>query len=326
MPLTDFEIFILALGAMGLGTIMLIRGGDWTIDAAVYIARKFGISPLIIGFTIVAFGTSLPELIISINANLKGSAGIALGNVLGSNIANILLVCGSAAIIATMTVKPKDILNDTVMMIVATLLMIGIFLYGYISQIVGLGMIILLIGYVVFQYATASKDDEKEIEGELENPEFASDLWAYLFLFIGLAFIAGGAEFLVRGAQYSAGFLGVPEAVIALSLIALGTSLPELATCVAAALKKHTDLIIGNIVGSNVFNILMIIGVAAMVKPIDVTKASAQLVSLDMWITFAVTLFFALWLLVFKTMNKLLGIVFVAGYVAYILAIYALYL
>ncbi len=203
------------------------------------IARKFGLSPLIIGFTIVAFGTSLPELIVSINANLKDSAGIAIGNVLGSNIANILLVCGSAAIVATMSVKPRDIMNDTIMMGVTTMGMVLLFLYGYIDQWAGVAMVGVLGLYVLYQYKSASKNDEKDIVEEIENPEFANPKLAYIFLILGLLLIAGGAEFLVRGAQMSATILGVPEAVIALSLIALGTSLPELATCVAAALKTN---------------------------------------------------------------------------------------
>ena len=326
MDLSEFNLFLLAMGAMGLGTIMLVRGGDWTIDGAVYIARKFGLSPLIIGFTIVAFGTSLPELIVSINANLKGSAGIAIGNVLGSNIANILLVCGAAAIVATMSVRPRDILNDTIMMIAATIGMIVIFLNGYINQWAGMAMVAVLILYVLYQYMNATKGDEKEIVEEIENPEFASPLLAYAFFALGLLFIAGGAEFLVRGAQMSATILNVPDAVIALSIIAFGTSLPELATCIAAALKKQTDLIIGNIIGSNVFNILMILGIAAMIKPINVEAASAQIVNLDMWITLAITLLFSFWLLVFRKINRPLGIVFVAGYILYILAIYAIYL
>lgn len=326
MDLSEFNLFILALGAMGLGTIMLVKGGDWTIEGAVYIAKKFGLSPLIIGFTIVAFGTSLPELIISLNANLKGSAGIALGNVLGSNIANILLVCGSAAIIAKMTVDRGHILNDTIMMIASTLLMIGLFLYGFISQLAGLGMVAILILYVLYQYRAASKQDNHEIEEDIEEAQFNTPALAYVFFLMGLGFIAGGAEFLIRGAQISATILGVPEAVIALSIIALGTSLPELATCVAAAMKKQTDLIIGNIIGSNVFNILMILGVASAVKSIDVTAASPQIVNLDMWITLAVTVFFSIWLLIFKRMDRFLGIMFVTGYIVYILAIYALYL
>ncbi len=326
MDLSLVNLFILSLGAMGCGTLLLIKGGDWTIDGAVYIARKFGLSPLIIGFTIVAFGTSLPELIVSINANLKGSVGIALGNVLGSNIANILLVAGCAAIVSAMTVNPKQILNDTIMMFLATFGMIGVFLYGFISQIAGLSMIGILILYVIFQYKTASKEDEAEMAQEIEDPAFARPTLAYIFLILGLLFIAGGAEFLVRGAQLSATILGVPEAVIALSLIALGTSLPELATCVAAAMKKQTDLIIGNIIGSNVFNILMIIGVSAMIMPINMSLAGEQIVNLDMWITLAVTLVFGLWLLIFKKISRLLGILFVAGYVLYILAIYTLYL
>ncbi|MCB9963780.1 MAG: calcium/sodium antiporter [Rhodospirillales bacterium] len=324
MELSDFELFFLAFGAMGLGTIMLVRGGDWTIDSAVYIARKFGISPLLIGFTIVAFGTSLPELIVSINANLKGSSGIALGNVIGSNIANILMVCGASALVAAMTVKPKEILNDSIMMIVASVAMVAVFLYGTITQAVGAGMILALILYIIYQYKTSSKDHEAEVAEDVDNPQYSYPILAYVFLLLGLGFIAGGAEFLVRGAQVSATILGVPEAVIGLSLIAFGTSLPELATCVAAALKKHTDLIIGNVIGSNVFNILMIIGVAALVKPIDMGQVAPQIVNLDMWIMLAISIFFALWLLIFRKIGRVLGGTFVAGYVLYILAIYML--
>lgn len=323
MDLSNPEVFILALGAMGLGIVMLIRGGDWTIDSAVYIARKIGVSPLIVGFTIVAFGTSLPELVISINANLKDSPGIALGNVLGSNIANILLVCGAAAMISTLSVQTSEILNDTLAMIGATIAMAGIFLMGIITQSVGMAMFGALILYVVFQYYMALKG-EKHVD-DVEEPEFKQDWMAYLFLLLGLVFIAIGAEFLVRGAQVSATFLGVPEAVIALSLIALGTSLPELSTCIAAALKKQSDIIIGNIIGSNVFNILMIIGVTAMIKPIDIGLAGPEIVGRDMWITIGVTLIFALWILLFKSLGKLTGLFFVLGYLIYILAIYGLY-
>ena len=225
-----------------------------------------------------------------------------------------------------MSVKPRDIMNDTVMMIVATIGMVLLFLYGYIDQWAGVAMVGVLGLYVLYQYKSASKNDEKEIVEEIENPEFASPKLAYIFLILGLLLIAGGAEFLVRGAQMSATILGVPEAVIALSLIALGTSLPELATCVAAALKKQTDLIVGNIIGSNVFNILMILGIAAAIKPIDVTTAGDQIVSLDMWITLAVTILFSIWLLVFKKIDRKMGIAFVTGYVVYILAIYAIYM
>lgn len=324
MELPTLELLILAIGAMGLGIMLLVYGGNWTIDAAVYIARKLGISPLVVGFTIVAFGTSLPELIVSVNANLNGSPGIALGNVIGSNIANILLVVGCSAAVTTLVVQPRKILSDILMMNIATILMILLFLNGVIGWGLGAAMIAVLITYVLFQYSMAMRGD-KVIE-EVEDPEFTNNLIGLIFLILGLIFIALGAEFLVRGAKVSATILGVPEAVIALSLIALGTSLPELSTCIIAAMKKQGDIIIGNVIGSNVFNILMIIGVTALFKPIHVMEGGSQLVDLDMWITFGVTLAFSVWLLLFKQVGRVLGSIFVLGYVAYILAIYMIYL
>lgn len=322
MELTTTEAFILAIGALGLGMIMLIRGGNWTIDAAVYIARHLGVSPLVVGFTIVAFGTSLPELIVSINANFHGSPGIAIGNVLGSNIANILLVLGAAALFATLTALPRRLARDLFMMLGATVALLALMHTDTIGRLAGGGFIAALLGYVLWQYVGAMKGP-LAVE-DVEEPEFNSMAASISFLLAGLAFIAIGAEFLVRGATVSATVLGVPDAVIGLSVIAIGTSLPELSTCIIAARKKQTDLILGNIIGSNVFNIMMIIGLTALVEPIDMSAVAPQLANLDIWVTLGVSIAFVALVFLYKKLERRTGILFLTAYFAYIIAIYAL--
>jgi len=320
----DTQLLILAIGALGFGMYLLFKGGDWTIDAAVFIARRFGISPLVIGFTIIAFGTSLPELLVSVNANLAGSPGIAIGNVIGSNIANILFVVGATGLFATLIALRKELLRDVIVMMLASLLMVYLMLSGTIGMGAGALMIGALLAYIIWQYMMASKGKVK-IE-EPEAPEFPSMLMAVIFLALGLASIAFGAEFLVRGAKTAATIIGVPEDVIGLSVIAIGTSLPELSTCVIAAMKKQTDIILGNILGSNVFNILMIMGVTSMVKPIEQSAIAHQVITLDVWVMLGVSALFSLILLTYGKINKPIGALFLAGYVFYIGLIYALYL
>lgn len=324
MTYSNTEILILAIGALGLGMYLLFKGGNWTIDGAVYIANKFGISPLIIGFTIVAFGTSLPELLVSVNANLTGSPGIAIGNVIGSNIANILFVIGVTAFFATLVAIPRDLLRDIMMMIATSVFMVWLMFHGVISQMLGGVMIVALLAYVFWQYLMASKGKIKV--DEIEAPEYKNLLQGILVLLMGLIGIALGAEFLVRGAKVSAGIIGVPEDVIGLSVIALGTSLPELSTCIIAAMKRQSDIVIGNVLGSNVFNILMIIGLTSLIKPIDNHAIAPQVLTLDVWVMLGVSVLFAAILLVFKKINRPIGAVFVLGYVFYIGLIYALYL
>lgn len=324
MQLGTVEALILALGALGLGLVLLIRGGGWTIDAAIYIARHMGISPMIVGFTIVAFGTSLPELLVSVNANLAGSPGIAVGNVLGSNIANVLLVIGATAVFATIHAVPRALASDLIMMILATVGFAVLLLSGQISWLAGIGMIAALVLYSSWQYVMALRG-EIPID-EVEDPEFSSLRNSLFFLITGLACIALGAEFLVRGARVSALVIGVPEAVIGLSVIALGTSLPELSTCLIAAARKQADIILGNIIGSNVFNILLIIGVTTLVKPLDIAAMAPQLVSFDIWVTLGVSVLFTLILVSYRKINRFIGVSFLTLYAAYIVYIYANYL
>ena len=321
--ITPYDTAILSLGALFLGIIMLIRGGSWAINASIFVATRFGISPMVIGFTVIAFGTSLPELVVSVFANVQGSPGISLGNVLGSNIANILLVAGGIALCVTLeTEKTAMLARDILFMLLATLVLAIMLHNGVISRLAGLAMIAVLAGYLFFQYKTAQTPPP-----EAQKPDtdaiFPDDRWAYVYLGLGLACIALGAEFLVKGARVSASLIGVPESVIALSIIACGTSLPELSTSLIAARKGQADMVIGNIIGSNVFNILMIVGASALAKPITAGSFSPQILEVDIWIALLAGLCFMTVLFVRGRIGRTAGILFLSAYIAYNIYLYA---
>jgi cation:H+ antiporter len=326
MDIATLQSLAMPIGIMIVGILLLLKGGDWTINSSVFIAKRFGLSPMVVGFTILAFGTSLPELIVSILAVLQGSEGIAMGNVIGSNLANILCVIGFTALFVTFKVTiTKALIKDLTMMLVCSLLLAGLMIFGDISRIAGGAMLTILAVYVFIQYRMASKGERTVDEIDDEDLAFSSPLISYAFLGLGLLFVAGGAEFLVRGAKESALIIGVPEAVIALSIIAFGTSLPELSTSIIAGRKGHTDMVLGNIIGSNVFNVLMIIGITALVKPIASTSYAPQLLNFDIWLMIGVSLLFAALLLIYKKINTAIGIAFMGGYIAYNIYIYAIY-
>lgn len=317
MEMTVIDTLLLSFGALGLGIIMLLRGGNWTIDAAVYVAKKLNISPLLIGFTIVAFGTSLPELIVSINANFQGLPGIAVGNVVGSNIANILLVIGAAATVAAIHGASRSLTRDLSMMIFVSIVFTALLLLDALNHMAGFALVAVLVSYTVWQYVMARKG-EIAVE-EIEETGFTSMGLALLTLLGGLIFVALGAEFLVRGAKTSAEILGVPDALIGLTIIAIGTSLPELTTCLVAAAKKQSDLILGNIVGSNVFNILMIMGLTASLKPIDVSLVGDGILRFDIWFMLGISFVFALLMFFAKQIGRFWGTGFLVLYACYII-------
>lgn len=328
MDFSAFPALSFPILSMLAGIILLMKGGGWTIESSVYVARKFGISPLVVGFTIIAFGTSLPELLISVFANLRGSPGIALGNVIGSNIANVLLVIGFTAAIAPLISRSADVRRDIMMMIAATAILVLVMVLDEIGRIAGFGMVGLLLCYVLYQYWSAKAgtvSPDALLQEAEEIPEFSKPVYAYVFLLLGLVTIALGAEVLVNGARDSANIIGVPEAVIALSVIALGTSLPELSTCLIAAKKGHSDIAIGNILGSNVFNILMILGTTALVKPIAAGSFAPQLIEFDIYVMGISSLIFAALILFLKQIPRVAGFAFSAVYIAYNIYIYAIY-
>lgn len=311
--LTAYQLALIALGAIGFGIWLLVKGGDLTINSAVRIAESSGLSKLFIAATIVAFGTSAPELFTSVNANLSGYPGISVGNVIGSNIANVLMVVGISAVIAPVLIDRKEVRVDTWMMIIATIAMAVAVWAEILPLWAGLGMIAMIVAYVFYQYKASRIEVEEDEDAEpvSGNP--------YLLVTLGIATLVIGSEILVQGAVAGGYALGVPEAVIGMTVIAFGTSVPELTACVAAARKGQSDMIVGGIVGSNIFNILSVMAISAAVKPLIIDPRFAQL---DLPVVLAVTAVFAVFLLLVGRINRSVGIVMVLSYLAFTAAQY----
>lgn len=309
--LTNYQVAIISLGAIGFGVWLLVKGGDLTIDSAISIAERSGLSKLFIAATIVAFGTSAPELFTSVNANLSGFPGIAVGNVIGSNIANILIVLGIAAVISPILIDRKEIRVDAVMMILSTLAMAIAVWAGVLPRWAGLTMIAAIVLYVIYQYK-ASKieveedDEEKDEDGIIKNP--------FIMVTIGIGTLVLGSEILVQGAVAGGYALGVPEAVIGLTVIAFGTSLPELTACIAAARKNQSAMIVGGIVGSNIFNILSVLAISAAVNPLIIDPRFSYF---DLPIVMIVSLVFSVFLLVTGKIGRMAGGIMAAAYLIY---------
>jgi cation:H+ antiporter len=279
--------------ALAIGLVLLTFGGDTLVRGATSAAKALGVSPLLIGLTLVGFGTSTPELVTSLQAAIQGSPGIAVGNVVGSNVANILLILGITALIFPIAADPKAYKRDGWALALATLAAVAVCLYGRLDPVVGGVFVAFLLGYVVLCYLQERKGDdgaEEKARHEAEAAEFASEkpnLWlALLLAAAGILLTIFGARYLVNGAVVIARDYGISETVIGLTVVAVGTSLPELVTSVIAALKKQSAVALGNIVGSNIYNIAFILGVTALVKPIEVPPEIARL---DAWIMLAAT-------------------------------------
>jgi cation:H+ antiporter len=252
--------------------VVLYFGANALVKGAASVAERLGVSALVVGLTVVAFGTSTPELIVSVQAAMEGFGGISIGNVVGSNIANIGLILGLSALIFPLKAHMQLIRFDTPVMIVTALLFLIFFIDQRIGRIEGIVFLAGIIAYTVFNVIKSRKEKQKLVINEFEEsiPK-VSRHWALdvLFIVLGLAALIVGSEFLVDNAVGLARLLGLSEAVIGLTIIAVGTSTPELATSIVAAVKKQPDIAIGNVVGSNIFNILGILGVASLVKPIS---------------------------------------------------------
>lgn len=313
--LETYQLAVIALGAIAFGIYLLVKGGDWTVENAVTVAERSGLSKLFIAATIVAFGTSAPELVTSVNANLSGFPGISVGNVIGSNIANVLMVVGISAIIAPIVWDRSEVRVDTLVMLAATAALVVAILNGLLPRWGGALMVAAIIAYIVWQYF-ASKIDTDEVE-ELES----ASPFPGLMLVLGIVTLTVGSEILVQGAVAGGVALGVPEAVIGMTLIAFGTSLPELTACVAAARKGQSDIIVGGIVGSNVFNILSVMAFSAVARPLIIDERFA---AIDMPVVVAVTLLFAAFLLFTGRIGRPVGIVMAAGYLAFVASQYLL--
>lgn len=250
------------------GLLLLYLGGEALVRGAVSLALRSGLSILFVGLTVVAFGTSSPELAVSLGAALSGSSDVSLGNVVGSNICNVGLILGLSALIRPMAVQTQLLRVDLPLMLVTSLGFTALLLDGSLSRLDGVLLLTTLVAWLGLSLwlARRSRAEEIELVPAVHESSLPRDLG---YLLVGLAALAGGSQLFVRGAVALAASLGVPEAVVALTIVALGTSLPELATSVVGALRGEADVAIGNVVGSNLFNLLAIAGITAVVHPIS---------------------------------------------------------
>jgi cation:H+ antiporter len=307
---------------VAIGLVLLVLAGDALVRGAVNLSLRLGIPPLVVGLTVVAFGTSAPELLVSIRAVIDEVPGIALGNVVGSNIANILLVLGIPAIISTIHSSTVGVSRGFLTMLASTALFIALCFMGPITWwhslilLAGLALMLMDNLRIARAHRNAVKDEE-----ELEGADPSAPWWKIIaFLVVGIVGLPIGADFLVTGAADVARIFGLSETVIGLTLVAVGTSLPELATTVAAAFKKQADVAMGNVIGSNVFNLLGIIGVAGFVGPIPV---AASMLQSDLWVMAAASLLLIPFILMRFNITRTVGIGFVAAYVAYTVSLVA---
>ena len=295
------------------GLAVLLLAGDLLVRAAVNLALRLGIPALMVGMTVVAFGTSAPELLVSIKAVLADAGGLALGNVVGSNIANILLVMGLPALIAPVLIG-RDSLRDYVIMLAVTLLFIGLAATGVIATWQAL---VLLVVFALFMTESIWRGRRRQMQPEdLEGADPAlSGGRLVLYLTLGLVGLPLGANLLVTGAVGIAEALDVSDVIIGLTIIAVGTSLPELATTLMAALRREGGVALGNILGSNIFNLLLILGLAGLVGPMTVPDTMLRL---DLWVMLAAALVLAPFVWSGRAIGRVTGALLLSGYGGYI--------
>ena len=309
----------------GLGLLILLLAGDALVKGAVNLSLRLGVPALIVSLTIVAFGTSAPELLISIKAVLDNAPGIALGNVVGSNTANILLVLGIPALLATMHTSECNTRKSYNLMIGASVLFIALAFRGVFDWIAAI-VLLAVLAYMLCDQLRAARTHRSDAvcnsSDALEDPEGADpDMpgWRIaVFLVLGLIGLPLGASLLVDNASIIARAYGVSDTVIGLTLVAVGTSLPELATTVMAALRRQADVALGNVIGSNLFNLLAIIGIASLVGPIDVDPAFLRF---DLWVMLGASLLLIPFVYLQRDITRGWGIALCVIYVAYLVAV-----
>ena len=284
------------------GFVLLYFGAEWLVKGSSSLARSLGITPIVIGLTVVAFGTSAPELVVSLVSSIKGKSMIAVGNVVGSNICNIALVLGLSAVLNPIKSDPMVVRRDIPIMLAISLYLLLLSFNSTLGRIEGATLIIGIILYTFMNYYLAKKETAgaADIESELEDIGFvASRPKQLVMIAVGIVGVVGGAQAVVDSAVFIMTELGVSEKFIGLTIVAFGTSLPELATSVVAAMRGEMDISIGNLVGSNVFNIMSVLGVASLVRPIPIPGG---FIESGLWIDYLVMMFtsFLPWLMMRK--------------------------
>ena len=305
------SVLFLVLGFWG-----LIKGADMFVDGASQIAAKMKVPLIVIGLTVVAFGTSAPEAAISITSAFQNNAGIAVGNVIGSNIMNILLILGISSVICRLPVKKTTLRYEIpfVILITAVLLLLGV-LGNNLSRIDGIIFIVLFAVFMIYLIKLSKSGDNSLMDDVPEIDENASVPKMLLFVLLGLAMIVLGSDFTVSGATRIAEVIGIDDRIIGLTVVAFGTSLPELVTCIQAARKNKADIAIGNIIGSNIFNILFVVGISALVSPSPIGFADTFIADSAAAIAAAVLLL--LLVLKNKRVSRLGGVIMLACYAGY---------
>ncbi len=311
------------------GLALLWKAADLLVSGAVSLANRLGISPLVIGLTIVAMGTSAPEVAASIAATLRGTGDIAIGNVYGSNIANLALVGGLCAMIRPISVRLSVVKREMPVMIIVALLLLPVLYNLVISRPEGIVLLVIFFAMIIFTVLQARRqvktkpEVEMELSDEIEVVKKVRPkaLWLSIVLIAaGLAGLAVGADITLRGAVVIGAKAGLSEAVIGMTIVALGTSLPELATCLTAAFKGQDDISIGNLVGSNIFNTLLVTGTAGVIGPLSITS---RLVGTDYWIMVAVSIMFMIMALIGKKISRTDGAILFCVYIGYIVYLFA---
>ncbi len=315
------------------GLLLLLGGGDVLVRGAVGLAQRLGVSPLVIGLTIVAYGTSAPELFVSLDALLYGAPGIAVGNAVGSNIANILLIVGIGALIAPMACDRAALRVDNAVLLTASAALVLLGFSGKLTVWSGVSMLVLLCVYTLWQYRAQQRQRSKATVSPTASATATAGVQApakeappslarpVLALICGLIGIGVGSHLLVTGAIGLARDFGISEATIGLTLVALGTSLPELATTVAAALRRHAGVALGNIIGSSIFNILGILGLAPLFGVLPIPSSIA---AFDLWVMLGATLTFVAWTTTQQTLGRCFGAILILAYGTYLVRHYLL--
>ena len=292
------------------GVLLLLIGGDFLVKSAASLAKKLNISPFLIGVTVVSFGTSAPELIVSLKAAFNGSSGIAIGNVIGSNVANLALVLGITVLIRPVVLDSKKLRFAWFAMLVASLMFFGFSLDGMLDRLDGF---FLITGLILFLILSIRKRDDSFADEELEKSLKPNLIPLYFIL--GAAGLYYGSELLVDNAIAIAKSFGISEFIIGVSVVALGTSLPELVTSIIAILKGQSSISVGNLIGSNVFNIFAVLGITSAVSPLE---ADSFLIAIDLPIMLGVTLLTGVFLMVSKKLGRIEGLLLITIYIIYI--------
>ena len=310
------ELLMIALYITG-GLVLLYFGADWLVQGAVTLALHLGLSPLIVGLTVVALGTSVPEALVSVQAAIGHQGGIALGNVIGSNILNIALILGLSSLILPLKVDSHIVKADVPLLTGATFMLVVLLEDFHISRMEGAFLLLCIVFYVAGNIMTVKRTspEEDKIEG-MEIPEDSGKtLWRDVgFLILGIVTLGFGANFLVTGAVDLARIFGLSEALIGLTIVSIGTGTPELATALMAAFRKTPDLAIGNVVGSNLFNIMFVLGIAGLVAPLDGKGIS----SVDLYVMLGVTILLLPTVWTGRILDRKEGFLFLAIYVGYL--------